>query len=146
MDQETKLQVRTTLHFLSSGKDKHKLTSVCVPQQVRSGDPRDQLHGPEPSGETPGGCLNQTLLKTRAGNCLCCQDNSLVVGAGDNNVHVLDLEHGVFKVGPSVPRCRDDGSASCDGCVVSTERPKGSHRLRALCVRPGAGGGASVRQ
>lgn len=26
------------------------------------------------------------------------QDNSLVVGAGDNNVHVLDLEHGLFKV------------------------------------------------
>uniref|UniRef100_A0A3Q3WW59 Uncharacterized protein n=1 Tax=Mola mola TaxID=94237 RepID=A0A3Q3WW59_MOLML len=24
-------------------------------------------------------------------------DNSLVVGAGDNNVHILDLEHGVFK-------------------------------------------------
>lgn len=27
------------------------------------------------------------------------QDNSLVVGAGDNNVHILDLEHGLFKVG-----------------------------------------------
>lgn len=28
------------------------------------------------------------------------QDNSLVVGAGDNKVHILDLEHGAFKVGP----------------------------------------------
>lgn len=28
------------------------------------------------------------------------QDNSLVVGAGDNKVHVLDMEHGSFKVGP----------------------------------------------
>lgn len=26
------------------------------------------------------------------------QDNSLVVGGGDNNVHILDLEQGVFKV------------------------------------------------
>uniref|UniRef100_A0A1A8NA55 THO complex 6 homolog n=3 Tax=Nothobranchius TaxID=28779 RepID=A0A1A8NA55_9TELE len=25
------------------------------------------------------------------------QDNSLVIGAGDNNVHILDLEHGDFK-------------------------------------------------
>ncbi|KAM9346169.1 THO complex subunit 6 homolog [Symphorus nematophorus] len=25
------------------------------------------------------------------------RDNSLVVGGGDNNVHILDLEHGVFK-------------------------------------------------
>ncbi|XP_058510069.1 THO complex subunit 6 homolog isoform X2 [Solea solea] len=25
------------------------------------------------------------------------RDNSLVIGAGDNNVHILDLEHGVFK-------------------------------------------------
>ncbi|XP_041859769.1 THO complex subunit 6 homolog [Melanotaenia boesemani] len=25
------------------------------------------------------------------------RDNSLVVGAGDNNVHILDLEHGTFK-------------------------------------------------
>ncbi|TNN80094.1 THO complex subunit 6 [Liparis tanakae] len=25
------------------------------------------------------------------------QDNSLVFGGGDNNVHILDLEHGVFK-------------------------------------------------
>uniref|UniRef100_A0A671WDV0 THO complex 6 n=1 Tax=Sparus aurata TaxID=8175 RepID=A0A671WDV0_SPAAU len=25
------------------------------------------------------------------------KDNSLVVGGGDNNVHILDLEHGVFK-------------------------------------------------
>uniref|UniRef100_A0A3Q4HZN0 THO complex 6 n=1 Tax=Neolamprologus brichardi TaxID=32507 RepID=A0A3Q4HZN0_NEOBR len=26
-----------------------------------------------------------------------CQDNSLVVGGGDNNIHVMDLENGVFK-------------------------------------------------
>uniref|UniRef100_A0AAQ5XM02 THO complex 6 n=1 Tax=Amphiprion ocellaris TaxID=80972 RepID=A0AAQ5XM02_AMPOC len=26
-----------------------------------------------------------------------CQDNSLVVGGGDNNIHIMDLEHGVFK-------------------------------------------------
>ncbi|XP_008328578.1 THO complex subunit 6 homolog [Cynoglossus semilaevis] len=25
------------------------------------------------------------------------RDNSLVIGAGDNNVHIMDLEHGVFK-------------------------------------------------
>lgn len=26
------------------------------------------------------------------------QDNSLVVGGGDNNIHIMDLEHGAFKV------------------------------------------------
>lgn len=29
---------------------------------------------------------------------MCFQDDSLAIGAGDNNVHILDLEHGAFKV------------------------------------------------
>lgn len=27
------------------------------------------------------------------------QDNSLIVGGGDNNIHILDMETGMFKVG-----------------------------------------------
>ncbi|KAK5884371.1 hypothetical protein CesoFtcFv8_018203 [Champsocephalus esox] len=33
--------------------------------------------------------INAMVLNTR--------DNSLVVGGGDNNIHILDLEHGIFK-------------------------------------------------
>ncbi|TWW70492.1 THO complex subunit 6 homolog [Takifugu flavidus] len=33
--------------------------------------------------------INSMILNSR--------DNSLIVGAGDNNIHVLDLEHGTFK-------------------------------------------------
>lgn len=29
---------------------------------------------------------------------LAFQDNSLIVGGGDNNIHIMDLESGVFKV------------------------------------------------
>lgn len=30
--------------------------------------------------------------------CCLSQDNSLIVGGGDNNIHVMDLEQGNFKV------------------------------------------------
>uniref|UniRef100_H2S0Z4 THO complex 6 n=1 Tax=Takifugu rubripes TaxID=31033 RepID=H2S0Z4_TAKRU len=33
--------------------------------------------------------INSMILNSR--------DNSLIVGAGDNNIHILDLEHGTFK-------------------------------------------------
>lgn len=26
------------------------------------------------------------------------QDNSLIVGGGDNNIHIMDMETGIFKV------------------------------------------------
>lgn len=29
---------------------------------------------------------------------LAFKDNSLIVGGGDNNIHIMDLESGVFKV------------------------------------------------
>uniref|UniRef100_A0A3P8VCP0 THO complex 6 n=1 Tax=Cynoglossus semilaevis TaxID=244447 RepID=A0A3P8VCP0_CYNSE len=35
----------------------------------------------------------ELIKKVRVGP----KDNSLVIGAGDNNVHIMDLEHGVFK-------------------------------------------------
>lgn len=68
------------------------------------------------------------------------QDNSLIVGAGDNNIHVLDLEHGVFKVGgpegqSSNPRTGPDRSElvlTLRTCPVGVA---GSHGLRALCER-----------
>lgn len=66
------------------------------------------------------------------------QDNSLIVGAGDNNIHVLDLEHGVFKVG-----ARPEGRPPGLGAPVLTLRTcavgfAGSHGLRALRERAGA--------
>lgn len=62
------------------------------------------------------------------------------MGAGDNNVHVLDLEHGVFKVGTGPP-----GGAPSLGRPVLTLHPRpgaaaGSHGLRALRERAGTRG------
>uniref|UniRef100_A0A667XLX2 THO complex 6 n=1 Tax=Myripristis murdjan TaxID=586833 RepID=A0A667XLX2_9TELE len=45
-------------------------------------------------GKILSSCLMTLLLVS-----LCClsQDNSLIVGGGDNNIHVMDLEQGNFK-------------------------------------------------
>jgi len=76
-----------------------------------------------------------------------CQDNSLVVGGGDNNIHVLDLEHGLFKVCDVAELFLfyRNSKRHVTG-AVSAGGPSGPHGLRALRVHEGAGGGASVRQ
>lgn len=74
--------------------------------QIQSGDSRDQLNGRQPESESTQ--THFVITSRFEFTCLYCvvvrvcvrlsQDNSLVVGGGDNNIHILDLEHGVFKV------------------------------------------------
>lgn len=91
---------------------------VFLFSQVEFGDSRNQLHGGPNQSESvpvpnllkiiffsPHSCfllfnLGFSVGHSQNDSCprLLFQDNSLVIGAGDNNVHIMDLEHGVFKV------------------------------------------------